>query len=564
MKLCPKCSEPYAEDAGFCPLDGAELVRSTDPYLGRTLAARYRLIKRLGTGGMSVVYLARHVMIERLSAIKILRQDLGLNPNHRERFLREARAVNRINHRNIVEITDFGEAEGIVYLVMEYVGGEPLLEILKRGAFEWSRAARIAIQIASALARAHQAGVIHRDLKPENVLVVAPPGDGEPIVKLTDFGIAKVVDAPALTFREQLFGTPGYIPPEYLEGMVRADARADLYSLGVMIYEMLTGLLPYDARTQADLLTLPLTQAPVPPSTRVLGFPPDLEALVLRLLARKPEDRPRDAFEVHEALADILRRFAGSPLRSPSVRGGATATRESTSTLVDSPPPAGVEARSRYLSTAEVTKLPTMEIAARYRAMLSEVEAQVDEARRCGAGPAATRAGELLDAARAMVKRLERAKATVSEHQAKVDRLEAHGRMFRGNLGFAIDELVRDRSRERAHLSAIEARREMLHGDTTLGGAQVDPRHAEALVWEMAALEAEEERVRLVEQDLTFQIQTLQTQLDRENECLEAQLVEATGELEGSLSALRTMTGELVRTLANLRASRPGGALCAG
>ena len=112
MKLCPRCAEPYADDAGFCPFDGTALSRDPDPFVGRTLAARYRLIRRLGSGGMAVVYLARHVMIERLSAIKILRQDLGMNVSHRERFLREARAVNRINHPNIVEITDFGEDGG--------------------------------------------------------------------------------------------------------------------------------------------------------------------------------------------------------------------------------------------------------------------------------------------------------------------------------------------------------------------------------------------------------------------------------------------------------------------
>src|SRR5579883_2819552 len=171
MKLCPRCSEPFADDAGFCPYDGAELVRSADPLLGRTLAARYRLVRRIGSGGMALVYLARHVMIERMSAIKILRQDLGINPSHRERFLREARAVNRINHPNIVEITDFGESDGLVFLVMEYVGGESLLALLRRGKLGWTRAARIAVQIASALGRAHELGVIHRDLKPENVLL---------------------------------------------------------------------------------------------------------------------------------------------------------------------------------------------------------------------------------------------------------------------------------------------------------------------------------------------------------------------------------------------------------
>src|ERR1700689_1453503 len=127
MKLCPRCDESFPDDAAFCPFDAQALVRNTDALIGRTLAARYRLIRRLGVGGMATVYLARHVMIDRLSAIKILRQDLSLNPAHRERFLREARAVNRINHRNIVEITDFGETDGAAYLVMEYIPGDSLL-----------------------------------------------------------------------------------------------------------------------------------------------------------------------------------------------------------------------------------------------------------------------------------------------------------------------------------------------------------------------------------------------------------------------------------------------------
>src|SRR5271166_1683018 len=176
MKLCPRCSESYADDAGFCPIDGAGLVKNTDPLIGRTLASRYRLVKRLGAGGMALVYLARHVMIDRLSAIKVLRQDLGMNPSHRERFLREARAVNRINHPGIVEITDFGESDGLVFLVMEYVEGESLLAALRKGVFPWQRAARVAMQVASALARAHELGVIHRDLKPENVLLIPRAG----------------------------------------------------------------------------------------------------------------------------------------------------------------------------------------------------------------------------------------------------------------------------------------------------------------------------------------------------------------------------------------------------
>ncbi|MGH7286341.1 MAG: serine/threonine protein kinase, partial [Polyangiaceae bacterium] len=218
MRICPRCSELYPDEAAFCPFDGIELKRATDPFLGRTIAGRFRLIRKLGSGGMSIVYLARHVLIERLSAIKILRQDLSLHPNHRERFLREARAVNRINHRNIVEITDVGEVDGAAYLVMEYIEGDSLLSHIQRGPLPWERAARIAWQIASALGRAHQMNIIHRDLKPENVMILSTP-DFPDLVKLTDFGIAKILDAPALTFSEQMFGTPGYIAPEYLEGL---------------------------------------------------------------------------------------------------------------------------------------------------------------------------------------------------------------------------------------------------------------------------------------------------------------------------------------------------------
>jgi len=538
MKLCPRCSEPFADDAGFCPFDGSPLERSEDPLVGRTLSARYRLVKRIGTGGMALVYLARHVMIDRLSAIKILRRDLGMSASHRERFLREARAVNRINHPNIVEITDLGESDGLVFLVMEYVDGESLLTALRRGRFAWTRAARVAAQIGSALARAHDLGVIHRDLKPENVLLT--PRNGEDFVKLTDFGIAKILDAPAITFTEQRFGTPGYIAPEYAEGLP-ASARGDLYGLGVVLYEMLTGTMPFDAKGAA-LLAAPLREAPIKPSARVDGIPAEIEELVLRLLARQPEDRPRDAFAVTDALGDLVRRLGGS-LRPPVSSGDDG--RPSMVTTVEGPPVVS----SRAQLTAEIATLPTAEIAARWHGLLTDLASTVNAAsvERGDQDPGVVRARELAEQATTLVASLERVKATVAEHQSRVDRLETHGRAFRGTLGHAIEALSRDRSRERAHLEAIAARREGIDSDATLPG--VDARAKEAFAWEQAALEAEDARAYLVEQDLGYQLEALQRQLAGQNEQLDAELAEGTGKLEGALSALRTMTGELVRAI---------------
>jgi serine/threonine protein kinase len=551
VKVCPKCSEAYATDVAVCPLDGAELKKTNDPYIGRTIAARYRLIRRLGTGGMAAVYLARHVMIDRLSAIKILRQDFSLNPTHRERFLREARAVNRINHENIVEITDYGEMDGVAYLVMEYVDGHTLHHELRAGSFHWLRAAKIAIQIASALGRAHQMGVVHRDLKPENVLLVRPakgargsiPPEASPesdFVKLTDFGIAKIIDAPALTFSEHLFGTPGYIAPECIEG-TPVDRRTDLYSLGVVLYEMMTGCLPFDARG-ADLLAAPFTSAPIPPSARTAGILPELEALVLQMLSKNKEDRPPDAFDVHELLADLCRREGGpSKIQEHT---SLPVPRDTSPTLIESQP--ALEESGGHSLTANVGRIQTREIALRWHGALSELETSIEHARlRPGMTKRAERAGTLAGFAKSQLEGVERAARLTAENQARVDRMDARGREFRANLGHAIDELVRHRSRERIHGAALGARHDALKG----GARGPDSGTADALVWETAALGAEAERARLQEEDLSFQIGTLQSQLDVNNAELEEELAEASGSLEGSLAALRQLTAEFVRTL---------------
>lgn len=564
MKVCPRCSDLFGDDAAFCPHDGMALEKTKDRFLGRTIAARYRLIRRLGSGGMSVVYLARHELIARLSAIKILRPELSLIAEHRERFLREARAVNRINHENIVEITDVGESDGVAYLVMEFIEGDSLLVHVNRGRLAWPRACRIGMQVASALARAHQMGVIHRDLKPENILLVKrDEADTESEhVKLTDFGIAKVFGEPTLTLNEQLFGTPGYIAPEYVGG-IGIDGRSDIYSLAVVVYEMVCGVLPFDGKGQSELLLKPLTSAPIPPSQRIDGLPPDLESLLLRCLARDPSERPHDAFAVHDALADIVRRLGGgggsiAPPRLSSLPP--PEPREANETIIDRK--SGTPARV----TASVERVETGEMTSRWSTALADLEAHITNARRRGGAHAraASRAAELALVAGEMVPRVERAAKVVGELQARVDRLEAQGRDFRTNLGHAIDVLVHDRSRERAHIDALRARRNALEraiagivgpipdGPVSsqtetaplppIGGA--DPR-----AWEVEALIAEERRASKVDDDLAFQLEALQRTLDAKNEEFERELVQATGQLEGSLSALRRLTSEIVRTI---------------
>ncbi|HEY6463849.1 MAG TPA: hypothetical protein VIY73_26950, partial [Polyangiaceae bacterium] len=266
---------------------------------------------------------------------------------------------------------------------------------------------------------------------------------------------------------------------------------------------------------------------------------------VLRLIAREPGERPRDAFAVVDALSDLLRRLAGSVRPPASAEGEGEDGRPSIATSVEGPPAVS----SRAQLTAEIATLPTTEIAARWHAMLSELTRHVTAAARDWGDDDAgvRRARELAAVAGDLVGGLERAKATVAEHQARVDRLETHGRAFRGSLGHAIDVLSRDRSRERAHLDAVAARRDGIDGDTTLPGN--DHRAREALVWERAALEAEASRAELVEQDLGFQIEALQRELAGQNEQIDADLADATGKLEGALAALRRMTGELVRTI---------------
>jgi serine/threonine-protein kinase len=382
---------------------------------------------------------------------------------------------------------------------------------------------------------------------------LVPASPESDIVKLTDFGIAKIIDAPALTFSEHLFGTPGYIAPECIEG-TPVDRRTDLYSLGVVLYEMVTGCLPFDARG-ADLLAAPFTSAPIPPGARTAEIVPELESLILQMLSKNKEDRPPDAFGVQEVLADLVRRQSGPP--KVQERTSAPAPRDTSPTLIESQPSSYEEEADVPRMTANVGRIQTREIALRWHGALSELESSIEHARRDpGMKNRADRAATLAAFAKDQLAGVERAAHLAAENQAKVDRLDARGREFRANLGHAIDELLRHRSRERIHGAALGARHDALKG----GGRGPDSGASDALVWETAALGAEAERARLQEEDLSFQISTLQAQLDTNNAELEEQLGEASGALEGSLAALRQLTAEFVRTLDEAAAEVSGAA----
>src|SRR5688572_10527755 len=232
-------------------------VDPVDPLLGRLIDARYRVISRLGHGGMGVVYKVEHQRMGKIAAMKVLHRELVSDKEVVKRFRREAEAVSKLTHPNTVQTFDFGTADGAMYLVMEYVRGEDLGAILRRdGPLAFRRAAPIFIQICAALAEAHELGIVHRDLKPENILVTRTK-EGSDHVKVLDFGLAKLSEreeAAEVTGRGTIIGTPYYMSPEQIRGET-LDHRSDIYSLGAMMYRILTGEHPFHAQTPVGVLT---------------------------------------------------------------------------------------------------------------------------------------------------------------------------------------------------------------------------------------------------------------------------------------------------------------------
>ncbi len=301
-----------------CPVDGTLLAPVHD-LVGRILGDRYRILSRLGQGGMGSIYLAEHVTLGKRMAVKVLRPEYSRDEELLDRFQHEARAASQIGQENIVEVFDFGHTpEGEAYFVMEALEGESLARILHRdGPIPLSRAVPIFLQICRALGAAHQRGIVHRDLKPENVFVLRRV-DGSDFVKVLDFGIAKgpgTPEAKRLTKAGSIIGTPEYMSPEQASSNV-IDQRSDVYAFGVLAYETLTGRLPFDGDTPLATLMKHQSDAPVPPRRLRPELPPEVEQIVLRALVKRPEGRQQS---MEELAAQFSRHAASDPevLRTP-------------------------------------------------------------------------------------------------------------------------------------------------------------------------------------------------------------------------------------------------------
>ena len=558
MRRCPTCQSRYTPDARVCPIDGTALEEAPDPLVGRTIGGRYLVCELIGTGGMGTVYRGRHQLVGRDVALKFLAPRYARDPAARERFLREARAANRIDHEHIIDITDFGEtSDNLVFLVMEYLDGEPLAKAMEAGPLEPRRALTIAWQLATALARAHELDVIHRDIKPDNIFLLQRRG-GE-FVKLLDFGLAKVMGEHRLTATGKVFGTPEYLAPEQARGETLTGA-ADQYSLGCVLYEMLTGQLPFEGPSP-EVVLAHLQVLPAPPSkvNPRLPLAAELDAVVLRMLAKHPGERFADAYHLADELRALVDQLQGGRASKPP--------RRSSGMLAAAGPELG--ATQPWLDAAEETWAQRFEL---YSSLVPR--AYPSGVVPTEVGRSISDMAQLIETARALRKQL-------GDNVLKAKQIEDNLRTTRTRVGHAVDELGQDESRvarrivearealeqARAHIEELSrpilaAWRELPQTRATtvsltrpvaelfrsLGGhaALWMEAEAQAQALEQRALAAERER-----EDLRFQIAQLKGRLG---------IINAEG--ESDLGALREKAdaceAELSRVLDHLHhASEP-------
>jgi serine/threonine protein kinase len=312
------------------------LTSANQAWLGKIVDGRYRVIEVVGRGGMGVVYKVEHLRMGKIAAMKVLHTELANDHEVVRRFEQEAAAVSRLNHPNTVQVFDFGTAQAQLYLIMEYVRGQDLGRVVDRdGPLPWARAAPLFAQICGALSEAHELGIVHRDLKPENVLVTRTTG-GRDFAKILDFGLAKIGgrDAPPteVTDRTEIVGTPYFMSPEQIRGD-DVDARSDIYSLGALIYKVLTGAPPFSAKTAVGVLTKHLTADAAPPSSLAPMIDARVDAIVMRALAKEPGARFESAQEMGEEIERAYAELVGDATPLPSRRASGARPR----TDVDEP-----------------------------------------------------------------------------------------------------------------------------------------------------------------------------------------------------------------------------------
>jgi tRNA A-37 threonylcarbamoyl transferase component Bud32 len=514
MKVCPKCQLEYRDDTRtVCLVDGAALVSIGDPRIGRLVAGRFVVEAPLGTGGTAIVYRGQEVATGRGVAIKVMHNTHLGDPELRERFRREARNVAAVSHENVVEILDAGETDdGHPFLVMELLDGQPLRALIKGGPMPIWLVLEIGVQITRGLARAHDLGIVHRDLKPENVLVAEK--DGQLRAKLVDFGIARGREDRRMTAAGAILGTPAYFAPERVREQ-DSGASGDLYSLGIVLFEMLTGRLPFVSESLEGFLFHHLETEPMRPSELVDGCPPAFESLVLRLLAKSPKERPVDAHQVVRELAAMQASVVSRGSRT-SIAGVATEPSAPATVPVAAPP--GTEPMRTVSSTMGFERWVRRALILESMVRRAYVKTTIP--------PEVARA---LAAFKDEVVRVETLRGTRSVQQSKLDGVTSRSRDARERLGRAMHALGRDLSEAR---EALEKAR-----------AEVARREIEVA-------------------DLEFQIHALRTNLGEAEQAAEAERSEAervlldTGhQAENS----RHVMGESARVIVAALRALPGG-----
>jgi tRNA A-37 threonylcarbamoyl transferase component Bud32 len=557
VRRCPTCQSRYTPDARVCPIDGAALEEAPDPLVGRTIGGRYLVSELIGTGGMGTVYRGRHQLVGRDVALKFLAPRYARDPSARERFLREARAANRIDHEHIIDITDFGEtSDNLVFLVMEYLEGEPLGKALENGPLETRRALTIAWQLATALARAHELDVIHRDIKPDNIFLLQRRGGD--FVKLLDFGLAKVMGEHRLTATGKVFGTPEYLAPEQARGDTLTGA-ADQYSLGCVLYEMLTGELPFEGPSP-EVVLAHLQVLPRPPSqvNPRLPLAHELDQLVLRMLAKHPGERFSDAYHLADELRTMLDQLQGGRPSKPPRRSGLmpAATPESSATQpwLDAAEETWAARLELYGSLAP-RAFPAGAVPPEVRVSLAEMSQLLDTARslRAQLGENVLRAKEHEDGLRAARLRVGHAVDELGQDESRVARRITEAREALAQARANVEELGQPivaawRELPPARTVAVSLTRPVAELFRNLGAqaALWLEAEAQAAVLEQRALSAERER-----EDLRFQIAQLKGRLGILN-------AEGDSDLGGLREQADVLEAQLSRVLDGLhRASEP-------